>query len=56
MPNNHVIRQQYCSDGDARISHIECWPVIITGMDNDEIDHIAKSSAVGQVADDSSQE
>jgi hypothetical protein len=49
MRENHVVGQKQRSTRNARIGYIERWPMILTGVHQDEIDHVTKPDAVSQI-------
>src|ERR1041384_3134801 len=52
MTKNEIICEQQCADSDARICDIERRPVIVAGMEHDEVDNITEPDAIGQVTQD----
>src|SRR5438067_1150149 len=46
---DQIVRQQQSAKRDTRVSNIESRPVILTGVQHDEIDHQAQPHAIGQV-------
>ena len=49
MRENHIVRQKQRPACDARVGDIERRPVILTGVHENEVDHVTKPDAVSQV-------
>src|SRR5437016_4129724 len=47
---DQIIRQEQSAERDARVGNIEGRPVILTGVQHDEIDHKSQPHAIGQVS------
>src|SRR2546423_2478576 len=56
MREDQIISQQYSAESYARVRHIECRPVVLPRVQQDEIDHKAKAHPVSEVADDARQQ
>ncbi len=56
MTENYVVRQQQSANRDACVGDIEGWPMIIAGVQDDEIDNVTEAGAIGQVTQDSGEQ
>ena len=53
FPGEQEIKsEEQGSDTYTRVGDIESWPMILAGVNQDEIYHIAKSNSIHQVAAD----
>src|SRR5687768_7198889 len=53
---NNIIRQQQRPNRDTCVCYIERWPVVLPGVQRDEVDYISESRAVRQVSQNTSQQ
>jgi len=56
MREDQIVRQQQRAEGDARIRNIESRPMILAGVQLDEIDHEPESHSISQVSGDARQQ
>ncbi len=47
---DEIISEQERADADARVSHVEIRPVVLTGVQGDEIYDISEAYPIGQVS------
>lgn len=55
MREDQVVRQQQRAERDARIRNIEGWPMILAGVQLDEIDHESQAHSISQISGDARQ-
>ena len=51
VAKDQIVREQQRADSDARVCYVERGPMIAAGVQDDEIDHVAESKAIGQVSE-----
>src|SRR6185369_1783588 len=56
MTENQIVREQQCSYRDTRVRDVECGPMIVAGVQDDEVDHVTKPDAVRQIAEDAGEQ
>ena len=53
---DQIVRQQQRAEGDARIRNVEGWPMILAGVQLDEIDHEPQAHSISQISGDACQQ
>src|SRR5689334_1118583 len=56
MGENQIVSEQKCAKRNAGVGHVECGPVILSGVHVNEIDHKSEPYAVRQISQDAGEQ
>ena len=56
VAKDQIVRQQQRADSNTRVCYVERGPMIVAGVQDDEIDHIAESKTISQVSENAGEQ